>query len=88
MSKTRHMQARMSQRAISQEIIDVVLQYAVVRGDKFVVNKKAAKAVLAELDKQKKLFQRIYAKGGVIVVAPDGEVLVTTYDLDSYRQAS
>lgn len=50
MNTTRHLQARMSQRAISISELDVTLAFGEVRGDKIVLNKKRIKELLAEFE--------------------------------------
>lgn len=48
MNITRHLQTRMSQRAISMSELDVTLAFGEVKGDKIVLNKKRIKELLAE----------------------------------------
>ena len=50
MNITRHLQARMSQRAISMSELDITLAFGEVRGDKVVLNKKRIKKLLAEFE--------------------------------------
>lgn len=50
MNTTRHLQARMSQRAISISELDVTLAFGEVRGDKIILNKKRIKELLAEFE--------------------------------------
>lgn len=50
MNTTRHLQARMSQRAISISELDVTLAFGEVRGDKVILNKKRIKELLAEFE--------------------------------------
>lgn len=50
MNTTRHLQARMSQRAISMSELDVTLAFGEVRGDKVILNKKRIKELLAEFE--------------------------------------
>ena len=84
MHKTKHVKARMSQRAINKELIDLVLNYGNPEADgKVVLNKKTLKALCAALDHLKKTALNALKKGGVVVVE-EGEVLLTTYRLDSF----
>ena len=85
MSKTRHIQARMSQRSIKQGVVDLALTFGEPAGDKHVLNRKALKALQAELARLKKLSEDAMKHGGVVVVEDGGE-LITTYGLDSYRR--
>lgn len=50
MNTTRHLLARMSQRAISMSELDITLAFGEVRGDKVVLNKKRIKELLAEFE--------------------------------------
>lgn len=50
MNTTRHLQARMSQRAISMSELDVTLAFGEVKGDKVILNKKRIKELLAEFE--------------------------------------
>ncbi len=84
-SKTRHIQKRMSQRGISQELLEIALQFGEPVNDKCVLNYKSARQVIFELERLKRGLQKVLDKGGLVVVTAD-ESLVTTYDLDSYRR--
>ena len=85
MAKTRHLQARMSQRGIKQGIVDLVLDYGVEENDRVVLNRKAAKCLLDRIDEVRKLAVEAYEKGGHVVVVGDDGLLITTYRLESYR---
>lgn len=85
MSKTRHIQKRMSQRGISEEMIAIALQFGVEADDKCILNAKGARQLLEELDRLKRGVQKVLDKGGLVVVSAD-ESLITTYDLDSFRR--
>lgn len=50
MNTTRHLQARMSQRAISMSELDVTLAFGEVKGDKIILNKKRITELLAEFE--------------------------------------
>ncbi len=84
MSKTRHIQARMSQRAISQKLLDLTLEFGVERHDgKVVLNRKGLMTLLDQLASLREAAQKAINKGGLVVVK-EGDVLITTYRLDSY----
>jgi len=83
MSKTRHMQARMNNRGIKQEMICMALQFGIRQQDKVILNKKGLKALLDELRTLEKTAHAMMKKGGVVVVE-DGGSLITTYNLNSY----
>lgn len=84
MSKTRHFQARMSQRAIDQSLVDLVLDFGALAPDgKRVLSRKALEVLGSRLTQIQKHVQNALRKGGVVVVEDDG-MLITTYRLDSY----
>jgi hypothetical protein len=82
MQPTRHVQRRMSQRGISQDMVNLVLQHGAIDGDKYVVGRKEALQRLRELDSERRVLTKILDKGGVAVVA-DGDALITVYNRDS-----
>lgn len=75
MHKTKHFQQRMSQRGISQAMIDLVLGYGENEGDKVVLSRKKAEQLRAGF----RALMKIMDKGGVVVVA-EGETQITTYN--------
>lgn len=84
MKSTKHIKARMSQRAISQDLVKLVLEYGSLGPNgKVVLNKKTLQALCQELDSLKKSALTALKKGGLVVVE-EGETLITTYRLDSY----
>ena len=81
MSKTRHMQQRMSQRGITSEIIEMLLRFGVSDGDKIILTRKNCQ-LLSKLFADLKT-DKMAEKGGYTVVA-NGDSLITTYRLGSY----
>ncbi len=78
MHTTHHIRQRMSQRGVSQGVINFVLDHGTVDQDKYVVSKRDA---LREIDRLKRELQvaiKIADKGGVVVT--EGEALITTYN--------
>jgi hypothetical protein len=85
--KTRHIQARMAQRAISQKLVHLTLEFGVERPDgKVVLNRQGLSHLLEKISSLKKVAQKAYDKGGLVVVS-DGDTLITTYRLASYNPA-
>ncbi len=82
MQQTRHIKQRMSQRGISQDMVNLVLTHGVIEGDKYVVGRKEALARLRELDNERRLVIKILDKGGVEVVTENNQ-LITTYNRNS-----
>ncbi len=86
MGKTRHIQARMSQRGICQELFDIALQYGEPVQDKVILGKKALQLLLNELQEiERQTLLKAMDKGGIVVVV-SGEQLITTYNLNSYSR--
>lgn len=85
MSKTKHFQARMGQRAIKSELIDLTLKFGVQCDDKIILNKRSVQCLIAELRSMEKAAKEILDKGGLVMVEHDG-VLITGYRLDSYKR--
>lgn len=84
MSKTRHIQRRMSQRGITSEIIDIVTKFGNTDGDKVILSKKNCKLLSEKLAKLKRTIDKISEKGGYTVVSCEGN-LITAYRLDSFN---
>lgn len=84
MQITQHAMQRMSQRGVTGDMVDFVLNYGFVEQDKYVLGKRQALELLNDLKKQERLVKKILDKGGVTVVAQD-DVLITTYNCNSYK---
>lgn len=80
MHKTKHFQQRMTQRGISQEMVDMVLRYGESEGDKFVLTRKASARLLGIA----RTLVKIVDKGGLVVVA-SGDAQLTTYNYQGRR---
>lgn len=78
MSKTRHFQARMSQRAINEDMVDIALQFGTRQGDQVVLTQKGGESLLAELQRLERKIKKVIDKGGLVVIEERGE-LITTY---------
>jgi len=85
MSKTRHIQQRMSQRGINKAMVEMVVKFGKYQGDKVVFNRKGIDAVLAELEQLKKNALKAREKGGLVVVDVNG-LMITTYALNTYKR--
>jgi hypothetical protein len=82
MNATKHMQARMSQRGISGDMVDLARRFGRDDQDKYVLDRKGLRGLLDELrDLERKVIKAL-DKGGVVVVEADG-ALITTYSADS-----
>ena len=83
MAKTRHIHQRMNQRAISQQMLEIVKCFGVEDGDKTILNKKGIEAVLMEFSNMAREMEKMKSRGGVVLVE-SGDVEITAYALDSY----
>jgi hypothetical protein len=83
MSKTRHIQARMSQRGIRQELVALAQRFGEPQKDKVVLGRKGLQSLLNELRDLERMAVKAMDKGGLVVVEA-GDVLITAYNLDSY----
>lgn len=84
MRDTHHMKQRMSQRGISREMVDFVLDHGHIEQDKIVLGRKEARQLLKRLQDEMRVVKKVLDKGGVTVVT-EGEALITTYNVDSYQ---
>ena len=87
MQTTTHMGARMNQRGINRELINLALEYGEPKGDKTVLGRKQCNEVMQQLRRELKALERAMSKGGITVVS-HGEILITTYRTDSFSSAA
>ena len=92
MSKTRHIKTRMNQRAIDQELIELVLNFGAsqIRGSicKYFLSKKNIKVTLNRLDKLRSKIMRAEDKGGLVLVAnKDNGLQITTYRMNEFLKS-
>ena len=85
MVTTKHCQARITQRELTKRFLDLVLEFGKDNGDKLILNKKATKKVIEEIDSIRKELLKIMDKGGVTVVI-ENERLITAYNTNSYKR--
>lgn len=85
MSKTRHIQQRMSQRGIQQSMVDMTLEYGHSQGDKVILNRKGIDSILKELEKLKQCALKLRQKGGLVVIDYQ-DTLISTYALNSFKR--
>jgi len=91
MSKTRHIQIRMNQRAVDQEILELVLKFGVAQREgsveKVMLTKKSIDKTIKHIDRLRAQFVRAKDRGGFVVVKnPDVDAEITIYRLDSYKR--
>ena len=82
MDTTRHVLQRMSQRGVTREMIDLVLEHGRISHDKATLGRKDAQELLARMQRQMRILKKILDKGGLVVVA-ENDRIITTYN---YKQ--
>ena len=87
MAKTRHMHQRMSQRGITDRMLQVVSDYGVTQGDKQILDRKNIDALMNGMDRFRKDLLKIRDKGGLVVVEAN-DVYITAYNIDSFDRRS
>lgn len=86
MGKTRHIQKRMKQRAIGQKLVELTLEFGVEYHDgKVILNRQSLQILIKELKAMEQAAQKAADKGGLVVVR-EGDTLITTYRLDSFKR--
>lgn len=86
MSRTRHFEARMSQRGITRDIVELVLEYGEVEQDKRVLGRRELVQLIDHLDDLKRTALRAMDKGGIVVVEAEGR-LVTAYSKRTFNRS-
>lgn len=88
---TLHAHQRMNARGISKKMIELVIEYGQIKGEKYFLNRAQIKSDLKRIDEQQLSLQRLRGnmiklldKGGVTVVSDNGKIL-TLYDSDSFK---
>jgi hypothetical protein len=77
------MQARMSQRGIPSDLVNLVRQFGRGDQDRLVLNRKDLNGLLNEVRGLERVVLKALDKGGGVVVEADG-VLITAYNADSF----
>lgn len=84
MQMTAHIDARMNQRGIRKNLVELALDLGEIEGDRYVLTSKMIDAEIEGIRRKMKLLTEARKKGGVVVVA-DGEALITTYRANSFN---
>jgi hypothetical protein len=72
----------MSQRGVSRDMVELVLNHGRVEQDRYVLDRKEAQERLRTIQREASLLKKVLDKGGVVVVT-EGDALITTYNCDS-----
>lgn len=76
-----HGMARMNQRGISNEMIEIVLEHGDYIQDKVILNSRKLKKLIKKVSKDlKPKLLKVLDKGGLVVVLSDENTLITTYN--------
>ncbi|GGW24843.1 hypothetical protein GCM10011452_10310 [Gemmobacter lanyuensis] len=84
MQMTNHIDARMNQRGIRKELVELTLDLGEIDGDRYVLTSKIIDAEIAGLQRRIRALGEARKKGGVVVVA-EGEALLTTYRASGFN---
>ena len=79
MAKTRHFKARLSQRGIRQDLVDLTLRFGEDDHDRRVLGERSLQLLLGELRSLERQVLKALDKGGLVVVEADG-ALFTAYN--------
>ncbi len=83
MTRTHHMVTRMNQRGMTQDLIDLALEYGECQQDRYVLTRKGLQQLVEKLRRLERTALRALDKGGVVVVEEAGQ-LITTYSAKSF----
>lgn len=84
MVMTTHMLQRMSQRGISNNIVNLVYMFGIADGDKLILNKKGCQKSREALKGLLKTLSMIESANGYVVLEKQGDKLIA-YRLDSSK---
>ena len=85
MSRTNHIQKRMSQRGITQDLMNLALAFGIeLENHRYILNRKGLQNLIDSLRHIGKIALKAIDKGGLVVVR-EGKTLITTYNLSSKR---
>ena len=87
MQRTAHIDARMNQRGITGDMIDLVMTYGEPDGEKTVLTEKACRLTIDALKQLQKKLEHASKKGGLTVVS-SGDTLITTYRANSFSASA
>ena len=84
MSKTLHIQKRMSQRGITNDLLNLTLAFGTKTGsDRYILNRKGCQNLIDSLRHVEKIAIKAIDKGGLVVIK-EGDSLITTYNLNYF----
>ncbi len=84
MQMTAHIDARMNQRGIRKDLVELAMDIGEVDGDRFVLTRKVIDAEFDKMRRKMKALSDARKKGGVVVIA-DADALITAYRRNSFN---
>ena len=81
---TKHFRARMAQRGISGDLVELVRRYGRDDKDRLILSRKDLRGLLDQMRDLQRVVMKALDKGGLVVVEADG-ALITTYNFDGGR---
>ena len=78
MHETRHLNQRIRQRGITKKMIELTLEYGIVKADKVKLGRRRIQALLRTKAELKPQLLKLMDKGGLVVVVCDA-TLITAY---------
>jgi S-adenosylmethionine:tRNA-ribosyltransferase-isomerase (queuine synthetase) len=77
---TKHGMARMNQRGVTKEMIDLTIEYGQYRKDKIILKSRDIKKLITKVTKElKSKLMKLLDKGGLVVVLSDDCAVITVY---------
>ena len=77
---TKHGMARMNQRGVTKEMIDLTIEYGQYRKDKIILKSRDIKKLITKVTKELKAkLMKLLDKGGLVVVLSDDCAVITVY---------
>jgi len=86
MVTSNHLVTRMNQRGIPGTLLNLVAEFGKPKQDKIILDKKLTLKIIEKIDKIRRDLIKIADKGGIVLVVDDN-VMITTYNRDSYKRA-
>ena len=78
---TKHGRARMNQRGITKEMIELTIEYGQYHKDKIILKSRDIKKLITKVSQDiRRKLMKILDKGGLVVILSDDCALITVYN--------
>jgi len=78
---TKHGRARMNQRGITKEMIELTIEYGQYHKDKIILKSRDIKKLITKVSQDiRRKLMKILDKGGLVVILSDDCTLITVYN--------